>query len=231
MIHGFDISHHNGVNAVQNCISIMEKKDKSPTFCFIKATEGKTFVDKRFTSNMTEAGLHNLIRGAYHFARPDLNSAKDEAINFITQFKPYIGKAIPIIDWEGEAEKYSGSWAYEWCSYVKEYTGSYPMIYCGIYELRKMKKLVDMNCGLWIARWRQFDKGPGNVLPWRVWSCWQYTSEPFDMNVFNGTVEQLAKYMVSDTFSEDCEKECSVPDCKCGCHIKKDVFDEIVEDL
>lgn len=231
MIHGFDISHHNGVNAVKNCFNTMIEAGKIPEFCFIKATEGKTFVDKRFTTNMVEANCYNLLRGAYHFARPDLNSAKDEAINFLSQFKPYIGKAIPILDWEGEAEKFSGSWAYNWCSYVKEYTGTSPMIYCGIYELRKMEKLSNMGCGLWIARWRQFDKGPGDVWPWITWSCWQYTNEPFDMSVFNGARHQLYKYTQSLTFEEEHKQECNCLDCKCGCNIKKDVFDEIVEDL
>lgn len=213
MIHGFDISHHNGVNAVKNCVNKMLELNKTPEFVIIKASEGRSFTDKRFKSNMTEADRYNLVRGCYHYARPEINSPDVEVDNFMSSFHDYIGEAIPALDWEGEAERYPESWALEWLEKVYEKSGVKPLVYCGFYIAETFKEIQKRDYGLWLARWRPISSGCGSIEPWKFYAMWQYTNTPFDLDVFNGTRQQLLEYCKSKLELKP-EKFC---DCYCGC--------------
>ncbi|KAG8899537.1 hypothetical protein FRB99_006581 [Tulasnella sp. 403] len=52
-------------------------------FAYIKATEGTTYRNPKFSSQYTEAYKAGLIRGAYHFAHPDGKSGEEQARYFI----------------------------------------------------------------------------------------------------------------------------------------------------
>lgn len=221
MIHGFDISHHNGLDAVDTCVKEMNKMGKRPSFCFIKITEGKTYVDAMWMRNIKDAVEYKLVVGLYHYARPENNNAIAEAIHFCNNYTKIWSEfskevsAIPILDWEGEALKYNRQWARDWCDYVFNKIGIKPMIYISRSECHMHRSTAAGDYGLWVAAWRDIDKGVGNVAPWTTWAVWQYTSEPFDMNVFNGTVKQLKKY-TETVFSQPdntCDCECHF----CGC--------------
>ena len=58
---GIDVSSHQGK------INWKEVYSSKINFAFIKATEGETFVDKRFKYNFSNAKKNNIIVGAYHF--------------------------------------------------------------------------------------------------------------------------------------------------------------------
>tara|TARA_Y100001933_G_scaffold248756_1_gene283035 strand:+ start:378 stop:620 length:243 start_codon:yes stop_codon:yes gene_type:complete len=62
---GIDVSHHQGA------IDWAKVKAAGVHYCFMKATEGSTFKDKRFDFNWNQAKAHGIIRGAYHFFRPN----------------------------------------------------------------------------------------------------------------------------------------------------------------
>lgn len=98
------------------------------SFAWVKATEGKTFNDARFAENRagaTAAGLHVF---GYHFARPDLNSALDEAKHFISivgKVKP--GELRPVLDFEHFPAV--SSWALAWLALVEKELGVTPVLY------------------------------------------------------------------------------------------------------
>lgn len=111
MLFGFDISHHNGNGSshVENCIrKVRELYGQSPDFCFIKATEGKTYTDPMCTINVRKAAENSLVIGLYHYARPENNSAMQEAKHFCDMYE-YLASdyacsdmsLIPCLDWEG----------------------------------------------------------------------------------------------------------------------------------
>lgn len=60
-IKGIDVSHHQGP------IDWKKVKSDSIKFVFIKSTEGKSFVDKRYSFNSIEAKKVGLYVGAYHY--------------------------------------------------------------------------------------------------------------------------------------------------------------------
>jgi lysozyme len=59
--HGVDVSHHQGP------VDWARVADDGISFAYVKATEGETLVDPRFTANWTGAAEAGLARGAYHF--------------------------------------------------------------------------------------------------------------------------------------------------------------------
>ena len=54
--YGIDVSHHNG-DVDWNLVS----SDSRIGFAYIKATEGKTYVDPTFHKNLTEAKRNNIL--------------------------------------------------------------------------------------------------------------------------------------------------------------------------
>src|SRR3989344_2579701 len=82
---GVDVSHWQGSINWQNVYSAGQR------FSFAKATEGTSFTDSQFSTNMVNGKNAGMLMGAYHFARPDVNSdAAAEARYFVTQAKPYL---------------------------------------------------------------------------------------------------------------------------------------------
>lgn len=217
-IHGVDISHHNGKNA----ISAIEAKEKNLDFFLIKATEGKTYTDPEFMNNARAALDYGYLIGAYHFARPDTgNSPAVEAANFLVQFNKVLGSCMPCLDWEDKALKYSPEWALEWLQIVYDATGVRPVLYIQQSEVKNMKCIADSNFGLWVARWNG-DFTPGNISPWNVWAIWQYTSNPYDKDYFNGTREQFIKYCnINKKVRPDDEVVNGGHTCGCSCECCK----------
>src|SRR5688500_18892234 len=60
-------------------------------YAVAKVTEGTGFVDQTFATNRAQMKVNGLVRGAYHFARPDDNKAEDEAKFFLDSIKQQVG--------------------------------------------------------------------------------------------------------------------------------------------
>ena len=67
----------------------------------VKATEGCTYVNPYCDREFQKAFRQGKKLGVYHFARnANGNIPEAEAAFFIENTKGYIGKAIPVLDWE-----------------------------------------------------------------------------------------------------------------------------------
>ena len=76
-LYGIDISGHQGTI---NWTQVKGAKD----FALIKASEGYNFSDSYFVANRNGARSSGILRGFYHYARPDLgNSGTAEADSFV----------------------------------------------------------------------------------------------------------------------------------------------------
>ena len=64
---GIDISHHNTIN---DWFKINESVD----FVIMKATEGGTYKDNTFGKNWVNTKKHKMIRGAYHYFKPNISA-------------------------------------------------------------------------------------------------------------------------------------------------------------
>lgn len=186
MITGCDISNNNK----RNYRAII---DANP-FVIMKATEGKTYKDPCMKVFANYALSKGKMIGFYHFARPDNgNSALAEAENFIESVKPYIGKAIFVLDYEGAGLNLAirDKWAATWINTVKKKTGVLPLFYTSEAYLKYFLKVEKTGAGLWVAKYST--KKP-SVSPWHFYALWQYKSYPYDKDKFNGNKAAWAAY-------------------------------------
>jgi hypothetical protein len=82
MLHGFDVS------AFQS--AIVPPGD----FIFVKATEGKGYTSSKFDAQWADAKKKSIIRGAYHFARPEESSAVSQADRLLAKAKAGLGELL-----------------------------------------------------------------------------------------------------------------------------------------
>ena len=199
-LHGIDVSGWQGQvdwGAVQRSGRI---------FGFAKATEGATFVDRTFGANraaMGQAGL--VLRGFYHFARPDRNTAAAEAAHFLRTVGPLGPGEVAVLDLEVNSGLPGiGDWAAEWLGRVHHATGRLPVIYSYQSYLYEIPTSRLTPYPLWVAAWGDDNGLVPTTQPrtdrWSRWTFWQYTSKArvpgvstlVDDNIFSGTPAELA---------------------------------------
>lgn len=92
-VRGIDISHHQGR------IDWGTVASAGIQFAFIKATEGRDFVDPMFQKNWRESRSVGLVRGAYHFFSL-CRSAEEQARNITRTVPRERGMLPPVLDLE-----------------------------------------------------------------------------------------------------------------------------------
>jgi len=200
-IDGIDVSHHQG------SIDWSEVYNSGYRFAFAKATEGDGWTDPNFETNMNEGHDAGMLMGAYHFARPDLNSdALVEAQYFVNVAGNYLkeGWLRPVLDVEGDPVPLPwdelSTWIHEWMNAVVSLTGVQPIIYVNPYyalNLDESLKVYD----LWIC---DISQSPPRTGIWDDWAFWQYSwtgSVPgvigdVDLDIFNGDVSRLNSFII-----------------------------------
>src|SRR5258708_10875881 len=92
------------VSSYQGSINWSSVKSCGYIFAWTKATEGNYYQDADFVSNENNGKGAGVYMGAYHFARPDLNSPGTEASYYWSFAKSYVladGKTLmPMLDFE-----------------------------------------------------------------------------------------------------------------------------------
>lgn len=168
-------------------------------FVIIKATEGKSYVDPSCDIFFQEALNLNKKIGIYHFANNSDNTAEQEADWFIKNTKGYIGKAIPILDWEDNV-KSDVAWALKWLQLVEKAYGCKPLIYMSESTVNSYdwSSVANANYGLWVAKYRDknadynYDMSMAGRNPavnyWKFYALWQWT-DVGRLNGYNGTID------------------------------------------
>lgn len=92
-------------------------------FAWVKATEGRSYINPSFLSDLREARAAGIAVGAYHYARPDVNNAAAEANHFLDVYRAQPNDLLPVLDLEVHADL-SGAgmtaWAATWMELVKQ---------------------------------------------------------------------------------------------------------------
>ena len=209
MLNGIDISNWQGdVN--------FGSVDKTQDFVIIKATEGYGYKDPRFEEYRSELRRLGIVRGYYHFARPDLNnSPENEADWFLSIVSPLQEGESLHLDFEVNVPN-----PVEWCKRfldrISEALEGYkPLIYLNKFTVQNFdwSPVAKAGYGLWLALWDQDPDGSFTVSHWDLVAMRQYTSDGsvngisgrVDMNVFYGDEEQLLAYGIQ-TGEIPCEK-------------------------
>jgi len=104
------------------------------SFAVVRATMGSQKKDNYFTHNWRSAKKSKIIRGAYHYYRPNENSTK-QAQNYIKRVKLNKGDLPPILDIEKVSSKQSINslriGLLNWLRIIEQHYGIKPIIYSG----------------------------------------------------------------------------------------------------
>ena len=189
-------------------------------FVLVKATEGVDYTNPEFSRHAKQTLSAGKKLGAYHFIRND-SDIKQQADYFLTVVKPYIGKAMLVLDFENTSgstiQNQAGvSLAKQWLDYVYQKTGVRSLLYTGISCENSLdwSALVNANYGLWIAQYNNYNVVNGyqprdlygSLKHWKTAVMFQYTSTGrlpewngnLDFDVFYGDKTAWDKYAQPD---------------------------------
>ena len=125
LLPGIDVSHWQGA------IDWPRVADDGVAFAFIKATEGGDYVDPRFAANWAGAAQAGVMRGAYHFYRPQPDAAA-QAEHFLRTVQLRAGDLPPVLDVEvtdGRSASAIAAGVRTWLETVERATGRRPIVY------------------------------------------------------------------------------------------------------
>lgn len=192
---GFDVSEYQGKI---NWSSVDTLEEKYPLqFVFIRATVGNNKVDNQFTNNWLGAKKNKIIRGAYHYYRPNENSLQQAEL-FIKTVTLQKGDLPPVLDIEKLPKNQSLDrlklGLKRWLKTVELHYGVKPIIYTGEKYYDDFLKKEFSNYLFWIANYNYYREKIDE--DWLFWQFTEKASVPgikgnVDVNIFNGDVEQL----------------------------------------
>lgn len=182
--------------------------DAGRRFAYVKATEGVGFRNDYFAQQYNGSYQVGMIRGSYHFGRPDVGSGAAQADYFVKYGGAWSGdgKTLPgVLDVEWNpydtAKPCWGKTSSQLVSWIRDFTVRYKALTgrdAVIYTATSWWKQCTGNSAafgttnpLWIAR---YASAPGELpAGWGYHTFWQYTDNPIDHNSFNGTITGLRK--------------------------------------
>lgn len=193
-----DLSHH---NPDPNWTQL---KNAGIVGVILKASEGQTYVDKTFKQRRQAALSAGLKVNSYHFFH---GKAEAEMAHYLATIQPVQGERVAI-DHEAEAT------LDQLVQAVKYLRATRPDLQITIYSGHTIREQLGntkndylaQNTSLWIAHYTTAVSPSWPKATWPAWSLWQYTdkfavagiSAPVDGNRWNGSKENLARWMGPD---------------------------------
>ena len=149
----------------------------------VKATQGTQYVNPDFAGWVKWLADHDKPFGMYHYC--DGGNAEAEAEHFYRTTKPYVGKGIPVADYEGQALLKGTAWLKRFLDRFRELSGANAMIYCSLSVIHEQDFSALTDHPLWVAQYADmatvygFNDNPwqkGSVAPFDSYVMHQYTS-------------------------------------------------------
>ncbi|KAK4246162.1 glycoside hydrolase [Corynascus novoguineensis] len=199
-VQGFDISHY------QSSVDFAAAYKSGARFVIIKATQGTSYLDPKFSSHYTGATEAGLIRGAYHFAHPGQSTGEAQADYFLAHGGGWSSDGITLpgmLDLEtynagqcwGLSTSGMVSWIKAFSDRYHSKTGVYPLLYTNPSWWKactgNSNAFVNTN-PLVLAR---YSSSPGEIPGgWPYQTIWQ-NSDSYtyggDSDIFNGDINGL----------------------------------------
>ncbi|MFF4751835.1 GH25 family lysozyme [Streptomyces sp. NPDC001270] len=187
------------VSAYQTAQDWAAHKHNGMTFAFAKASEGQTTRDARFATHIKGIKAAGLVPGAYHFAWPNQDAAR-EAANYIAAVRPHAGKGfLHWLDLErySDGRNYAGrtaaqikAYASAWIAAIqKAFPGQRVGIYTSAADIAAGR--VPAGVTLWYPAYPgastdtygEAEKHARPAPSGRTVTFWQFTSTPLDRSI------------------------------------------------
>ena len=175
-------------------------------FAFIKATEGSTYRDPFFNTNIVESRKNDIYASAYHFFSSE-SPGKSQALNFISVVSEYDIDLPPVLDFEIPRDRILEKEdiireSKEFLEELEMYFGIKPIIYTTHESFNAFLLNEFDNYSLWF---RDLLKEP-KIVGDRDWLFWQYSNRGrldgidkqqryIDLNVFGGDLHEFNQYI------------------------------------
>jgi lysozyme len=199
-VFGIDVSTYQEVIDWQQVNTI---NDQFPIdFVFIRATMGEKGVDDRFGRNWAKIHNRAILRGAYHYFRPNENSVR-QARNFIRKVKLQAGDLPPVLDIEEHPRHQSMDslkvGLKRWLDEVETHYKVKPILYSGDKFYSDFLEKEFAGYTLWIANYNFWVENPKEH-----WTFWQFSEKGtvrgirgnVDLNIYNGKIEELEELLI-----------------------------------
>jgi lysozyme len=192
---GIDVSEFQGKVDWEE-VEILDEK-YPVQFVFIRATAGNDRVDRQFKRNWEGAKENKIMRGAYHYYRPNENSI-EQADLFIKTVKLQKGDLPPVLDIERLPKNQPldslKKGLKRWLNKVEKHYQVRPIIYSGERYYSDFLKEEFSEYLFWIANYNFYREKIEDD-----WLFWQFTEKAslpgikhrVDVNIYNGDLEQL----------------------------------------
>lgn len=201
-IRGVDVSHYQDEIDWEN-VRNAHISAYPVRFAFMKATEGQDLIDPNFADNFYKARQNDVIRGAYHFFKPNTDACRQAAF-FIKQVHLEPGDLPPVLDVEDNGKLPVAQFqkaVKTWLDMVEQHYGVTPIIYTGYkFKLRYLSDADFDRYPYWIAHYYVSElKYKGEWLFWQYTDCGSVDgiNGEVDCNIFNGTMDDLRKVTVA----------------------------------
>lgn len=200
---GMDVSGHQGH------VDWAKARAAGARFTYVKATEGTGYRSPTYAQQYNGSAEAGLIRGAYHYALPNVSSGAAQAHFFVDHGGGWTpdGRTLPgALDIEynpygpmcyGLGPEAMSRWITEFSNTYHARTGRFPVIYTTRNWWNRCtggNETFAARSPLWVARY-----GPEvGALPagWAYETFWQFNDHgvfPGDQNTFNGSMAQLRR--------------------------------------
>lgn len=192
---GIDVSEYQG-EISWSYVDTLENKHPLH-YVFIRATVGKDRKDRKFEKNWLGAKENKMIRGAYHYYRPNENSL-EQAELFIKTVTLQKGDLPPVLDIEKLPKNQSIAnlklGLKRWLHAVESHYGVKPIIYSGESYYEDFLKEEFGDYLFWIANYNFYREEIAE--DWLFWQFTEKASVPgikgnVDVNIYNGDFQQL----------------------------------------
>jgi GH25 family lysozyme M1 (1,4-beta-N-acetylmuramidase) len=181
---GIDVSSNNGT------VDWTAVAGAGMAFGFVKASEGVGYVNPNFRRDWAAIKAAGMVRGAYHFARPDLgNTPQAEAMWFWSVIPDFGPGDIVILDIEQGNGDLSG-WVQAFMATLMARAAVRPVLYSYGPFIRDHNLYGDWP--LWLAAYQQDEPAvPGGFDSIAIWQCTDAATVPG----VQGTVDQSRCYV------------------------------------
>ncbi|WP_114854771.1 GH25 family lysozyme [Brachybacterium sp. YJGR34] len=198
------------VSGWQGEVDWAAQREMGSRFAYVKATEGRSYRSPAFDHQYLGAGGAGLVRGGYHFARPDSGGPEEQVDFFLNNGGGWSADGITLpgmVDLEGYhglprdyglSQQEMREWIHGFSVRYRDQVGRRPVLYTNLHWWNDVVgDWTPPNSPLFLA---SYHHETPTTMPgrWWAWELWQYSDNgPFagDSVRWHGSAEEFERFV------------------------------------